>query len=283
MASDLTAARAAKRSMEHTANDTGAKVSALYRQIVGATPSPDAVSNFVRAALPVLRRGHSSAQSLAKAHHRQFRRAAGVKGSVKIPAGAAFNAEQAESSLRFVGFVEPARRDSAVLDLPFVNSAPDKTYDAVDGAAARRVVQSGMDMARAAAEADKAAIGWARVTQGADACYFCSMLESRGMVYDADSFDVVDSRFLENSLPPTVLSGELTAKTHDHCRCVLVPVFSRTSDIQKNADSIYATWKTVQRDYAWLRRSAGVDMIQIWRWYWDGSLASVAEKWAGVG
>ena len=34
MASDLTAARAAKRSMEHTANDTGAKVSALYRQIV---------------------------------------------------------------------------------------------------------------------------------------------------------------------------------------------------------------------------------------------------------
>src|SRR5699024_7108074 len=205
------------------------------------------------------------------------------KGSVKIPAGAAFNAEQAESSLRFVGFVEPARRDSAVLDLPFVNSEPDKTYDAVDGAAARRVVQSGMDMARAAAEADKSAIGWARVTQGVDACSLCSMLESRGMVYDVDSFEVVDSRFIENSLPPTVLSGELTAKTHDHCRCVLVPVFSRTSDIQKNADGIYATWKTVQRDYAWLRRSAGVDMIQIWRWYWEGSLASVAEKWAGVG
>src|SRR5699024_11811375 len=101
-----------------------------------------------------------------KAHHRQFRRAAGIKGSVKIPAGAAFNAEQAESSLRFVGFVEPARRDSAVLDLPFVNSEPDKTYDAVDGAAARRDVQSGLDMARAAAEADKTALGWASVTSG---------------------------------------------------------------------------------------------------------------------
>src|SRR5699024_3852792 len=107
MASHLTAARTPKRSLQHTANDTGAQVSALYRQHVGAAPSPDAVSNFVRDALPVLRRAHSSAQSLAKAHHRQFRRAAGIKGSVKIPAGAAFNAEQAESSLRFVGFVEP--------------------------------------------------------------------------------------------------------------------------------------------------------------------------------
>src|SRR5699024_11002675 len=150
------------------------------------------------------------------------------------------------------GFVEPARRDSAVLDLPFVNSEPDKAYDAVDGAAARRVVQSGMDIARAAAEAAKSAVGWARATPGVDDCDVCSMLESRGMVYDVDSFEVVASRFIENALPPTVLSGELTAKTHDHCRCVLVPVFSRASDIQKNADGIYATWKTVQRDYAWL-------------------------------
>lgn len=283
MPGELTAARAAKRSMEVTANDIGSKVAALYRQIVGTQPSPDSISSFVSAALPVVRRGHSSAVSLAKSYHRQARRAAGVKGAAKIPKGPEFNPEQAESSLRFVGFVEPARRDSAVLDLPFFNSEPETTYDAVDAAAARRVVQSGMDMARAAAEADKKAIGWARVTQGADACYFCSMLESRGMVYSSDSFEFVDERFQENRLPPTVLSGELTAKTHDHCRCVLVPIFSRTSDVQKNADSIYSTWKTIQRDYAWLRREAGVNMIQIWRWYWEGSLASVAQKWAGVG
>lgn len=280
MAGELVAARAAKRSMEYTANDTGSKVAALYRQIVGTQPSPEAISSFISAAMPVVKRGHASAVSLAKVNHRQARRAAGIKGSVRLPSGPAFNPEQVESSLRFVGFVEPGRRDSVTLDLPFFNSEPDTTYDAVDSAAARRVIQSGMDMARAAAEADKAAMGWARVTQGADACYFCSMLESRGMVYSSDSFLVPDMRFEENRLPPSVLSGELTAKTHDHCRCVLVPVFSRASEVQKNADGIYATWKTVQNQYAWLRRAAGVNMIQIWRWYWEGSIALVAQKWA---
>lgn len=283
MANDLTAARAAKRSMERTANDTGAKVSALYRQKVGANPSPERISAFVTAALPIVRRGHNSALSLSRSYHRQARRAAGVKGAMKIPAGPEFNAEQAESSLRFVGLVQPATREGVGMDFPFLNTEPEKTLDAIDNSAARRVVQSGMDMARAAAEADKLAIGWARVTQGADACYFCSMLESRGMVYSVESFEFADLRFEENSLPPAVLSGELTAKTHDHCRCVLVPVFSRNSDIQKNADNLYSTWKVIQRDYAWLKREAGVGATQLWRWYWDGSLASVAQKWSGVG
>lgn len=282
MAGELVAARAAKKSMAYAADDVGSKVASLYRQIVGASPSPETISQFIGSALPVVKRGHSTALSLAKAHHRQARRAAGVKGAVKIPSGPAFNPEQAESSLRFVGFVEPAKRDAITFDLPFFNTEVEKTYDAVESSAARRVIQSGMDMARAAAEADKMALGWARVTQGADACYFCSMLESRGMVYSTDSFTVVDLRFEENRLPPTVLSGELTAKTHNHCRCVLVPVYSRTSEVQDNADNLYSTWKVVQNQYAWLRREAGVDMIQIWRWYWDGSIAGVAQKWAGV-
>ncbi len=283
MAGELAAARAAKRSMESAADDVGSKVSALYRQIVGAQPSPEAISRFVDAALPVLRRGHGMGVSLAKVQHRQARRAAGFRQGIRLPAAPEFNAEAAESSLRFVGLVEPARREGATMDLPFVNTEPDTTFDNVDASAARRVVQSGMDMARAAAEADKDAIGWARVTQGAGACYFCAMLESRGAVYSSESFLVPDLRFEENSLPPTVLSGELTAKTHDHCRCVLVPVYKRDSDVQAHADEIYSVWKVVQRDYAWLRRAAGVGMIQIWRWYWDGSLAQMAQKWAGVG
>lgn len=279
MPGELTAARAAKRSMEYTADDVGSKVSALYSKIVGSQPSPEAISEFVASALPVVKRGHTAAVSLAKDQHRRTRRAAGVKGSVKLPAGPTFNPEQAESSLRFVGFVEPARRERVSFDLPFFNSEPVKTRESVGGSAARRVVQAGMDMARAAAEADKSAIGWARVTQGPDACYFCSMLEARGVIYDVGSFEVANERFRDNAFPPTVLTGELPAKTHDHCRCVLVPVFSRASEIQKNADELYAVWKTVQREYAWLRRSANVDMIQIWRWYWEGSIDQVAQNW----
>src|SRR5699024_12329805 len=117
-----------------------------------------------------------------------------------------------------------------------------------------RRAHAGRGWARAVAEADRAALGWARVAQGADACYFRSMLEARGAVYESNSFEFVAARFEENKMPPAVLSGELVAKTHDHCRCVLVPMFTRQSEVQKNADGIYATWKTVQRDYAWLRR-----------------------------
>lgn len=280
MASDLQAARNAKRSMTSLADDTGSKVAALYSSLVGSQPSPETIAAFVKAALPVVRKGHSSAQALAKVNHRQARRAAGVKGTVKVPAGEAFNAEQAESSLRYIGAVAPAKREEVVFDRPFFNSQPTVTKQEVGAAAARRVVQSGMSMARAAAEADKAAIGWARVTQGEGACYFCSMLESRGMVYSVDSFEVSDFRFEDNSLPPTVLSGELTAKTHDHCRCILVPVYSRTSEVQKSADALYATWKDVQRQFAWLRSATGSNMIQIWRWYWEGNIDEIARKWA---
>ena len=270
MAGELAAARVVKGSIERSADRTGAQVAALFRKHVGDTVSPESISDFVAAALPVVRAGGNSAGSLINSAHRRARRAAGVTGSAPRLTPPEFNAEKVETSLRFIGMVQPAREAGALIEVPFRPSDVEKVYDDIEATAARQVVQMGMDAATSAARKDPRALGWARVTQGAGACYFCSMLESRGIVYTSESFRYSDPRFETNAFPPEVMSGELTAKVHDHCRCILVPVFNRSSDIISNADAIYSVWKRVQKDYGWVRRRFGLDMIQLWRLYWEG-------------
>ena len=270
MAGELAAARVVKGSIERSADRTGAQVAALFRKHVGDTVSPESISDFVAAALPVVRAGGNSAGSLVNSAHRRARRAAGVTGSAPRLTPPEFNAEKVETSLRFIGMVQPAREAGALIEVPFRPSDVEKVYDDIEATAARQVVQMGMDAASNAARKDPRALGWARVTQGAGACYFCSMLESRGIVYTSESFRYSDPRFETNAFPPEVMSGELTAKVHDHCRCILVPVFNRSSDIISNADAIYSVWKRVQKDYGWVRRRFGLDMIQLWRLYWEG-------------
>lgn len=276
---DLSLAQGAKSTLVSAADDVGGKVAALYGGIVGDAVSPESVGEFVRAALPILRRGVTTGGSLANAYHRRARRAAGITSAAPRLSPQTFNAEQAESSLRFLGLVQPAKAQGVVVDVPFTLDDPEKVKDKIEAAASRRVVQSSMDAAVAAARADRQAIGWARVTRGADACYFCSMLESRGTVYSMDSFAASDPRFKENRMPPEILSGELAAKAHDYCRCVLVPVFSRTSSVQQNADKLYDVWKKVQAQYGWLARRRGLSMIDIWRLYWEGRIEDMAAKY----
>lgn len=269
MAGELAAARVVKGSIERTADRVGSQVSALYRKHVGAEVTTEGIAAFVRAALPVVRAGGNSAGSLVNSAHRRARRAAGVTGSAPRLGAPEFNAEKVESSLRFMGLVRPAEQAGALIDLPFRPLEVEKVYDEVGQSAARQVVQSGMDAAVNAAKKDPRAMGWARVTQGAGACYFCSMLESRGMVYSGDSFIESDALFESNAFPPEVMSGEMVAKVHDHCRCILVPIFNRSSDIVSNANQIYETWKRVQNQYGWVRAQYGIDMIQLWRLYWE--------------
>lgn len=277
MAGELETARAAKLSMERVADQTESRVAALYSSIVGDYVDAESITEFVTAALPIVRAGVTSGASLSSAHHRQTRRASGAKGQSKVPKPKAFNTEQAESSLRYLGFVKPAKEAGADLEGGVLLTEPDKVREQVGAGAARRVVQSGMEQARAAAVADRGSIGWARVTQGSDACYFCSMLETRGLVYKKDSFEHSDRQFKDNKMPPEVLSGELVAKVHDNCRCVIVPIYSRGSDIQTNANDMYDTWLKVQRQYEWLARRMGVGMVDIWRWYWEGRIEKIAQ------
>lgn len=82
-------------------------------------------------------------------------------------------------------------------------------------ASERLVLDTGRDTILANVTKDRKALGWARIPEPG-ACSFCLMEAIRGAVYKKNSFDRANARF----------TGSGTAKTHNHCRCQMEPVFS---------------------------------------------------------
>lgn len=94
----------------------------------------------------------------------------------------------------------------------------------IAGAVLRHVQSGSREVMVEGAVRDRVALGWVRVTKG-DPCYFCAMLASRGLenggVYDVDSFDRSDPRFV----------GTGTAKVHDSCGCGMKAVYTQRDEI----------------------------------------------------
>lgn len=89
---------------------------------------------------------------------------------------------------------------------------PQRAQQAVaDGAAAvvRHVEQAGREGMIRLVEADREALGWARVARGGTTCAFCLLLVSRGPVY----------RAMDNAV----------FRAHDKCDCIAVPVYDRNN------------------------------------------------------
>lgn len=84
--------------------------------------------------------------------------------------------------------------------------ALEKAKAKVFAAAARQVLNGGRDVTQDMVDADEAALGWVRVTDG-DPCAFCALLSSRGPVYKTE--------------------GTASFSAHDDCACIAKPVFSR--------------------------------------------------------
>lgn len=273
-----------KRALARQADITTEKVLQLYRDTAAGYLSPEHMELFVRAALPLVKAGMTAAHNVTASAYSRARRAEGARGRFPFPKQRTPNDDQIVSSLKYLGFVAPRRRelDLPSFEIPLTDPQPDTTESHLGGGVGRRVIQQGMDSMLAAQRADQRALGWARVTQGDNrVCYFCSMLETRGPVYKVGSFVESDPRFESNAFPPAVLSGELGAKAHDHCRCVLAPIFTRASDIVTNADEGYGTWLKVQRQYADIAKMLGWDMMRVWRLWWEGRIEEAIEKALG--
>lgn len=84
----------------------------------------------------------------------------------------------------------------------------------------------------------RSAIGYARFTDNKP-CYFCGLLASQGAVYlSKDAFKASDKKF----------HGPGTAKVHDHCRCSLRPVFTKSGDMDERATYFLNIWKDSKPD-----------------------------------
>ena len=144
------------------------------------------------------------------------------------------SAEQlAEAARRHVVMAGHRQMMRAVLDPEFGNYATREEQEELERATSPLTGDESDDDAPAGGGKVRP-VGWARVLQGKYSCGFCIMLASRGSVYSsADAAKYVAAPVGEKSREGGFLSRrartELRKKNprafHEHCDCIVVPVF----------------------------------------------------------
>lgn len=141
--------------------------------------------------------------------------------------------EQMSRSMAYVGPIQArkAMRAGEGFDTEFTPAdARSHVEKQVRGAAVRLSALGGREVVRSTIDGKR--VGYARVT-GWDPCYFCAMLAGRRAVYDEDSFEESDARFV----------GWGRVKVHDSCQCSLIPVTAYTQDQLTQMDYFEKLWK----------------------------------------
>ena len=122
-------------------------------------------------------------------------------------------------------------------------------------------------------------IGWARFTEDSanGPCYFCALLASRGAVYlNENSFDQSNRKIREpirnprgnNRRTRRAFVGDGIAKVHDHCKCMLRPVYREQDAMDPRAKYFLRQYKQMFKDYPWLKKLEGTqDMKQFRKVY----------------
>lgn len=130
-------------------------------------------------------------------------------------------------------------------DLDFLADLDEVMRDAgatAAGAANRNAQMGGRDLLAASSEADRAVVGWARITDD-DPCHFCALLAGRGAVYRSmwaarysgrtgrKARAVAKPDGWEDWSPDRLAAWETSQgldRYHDNCHCTIIPVYSRT-------------------------------------------------------
>ena len=123
------------------------------------------------------------------------------------------------------------------------------------GVVTRQVMNAGRNSTIATAQRDDRALGSLYVTrEDADVCSWCLMLASRGPVFGSDSFTDADRLFV----------GRGTAKSHDHCRCIVKAVFASGSPLLERSHELEKAWREVNWEDGRIKNH-GKDALNAWR------------------
>lgn len=169
--------------------------------------------------------GRREAAALAGGYLVAFRALEGAPGSAAIISGANLSAEALATSLRVTGPVTIKRAVSLGLK---AEQAGRTGLVSVSGAVSRLILNGGRDTIQRSIQADKQALGYARVASGS-ACSFCALIASRGPVYKSSK---------------SAGSGH---SYHDHCNCGVEPVYSRDAAWPDNSRKYEELWKTTTK------------------------------------
>ena len=185
----------------------------VIRQVVALFPALD-LSSFeavdrswpaLEAALRALiAEQYGTSAGLAVNYYDLFRAAEGVGGASTPLLADGLPVEQVATSLRVTGPYTAkhliATRSRQVAEV---------TLARLVGSTTRLALSGGRDTLDRSINADRRAVGWARVLSGGRSCAFCRMLASRGPAYLSEASAGRDRKF------------------HDLCDCQVEPVYSR--------------------------------------------------------
>jgi hypothetical protein len=207
--------------------DTAAITAALVRDVLRVWPLLDLrnINSSWPALLVVLKAIITSRREastvVAENYLRRFRQAEGVTGSLPIVRAPDADDTAMDVSLRATGPASMLR--SLSKGVP-VETASDRALTTVSGAATRIALDGGRQTVVLSVQQDQRALGWMRVIRPG-ACAFCAMLASRGPVYKTSE-----------------TAGDDTNRFHDHCGCVIEPVYSRDTTWPESSRAAERLW-----------------------------------------
>ncbi|QNJ57060.1 capsid maturation protease [Gordonia phage Rabbitrun] len=120
------------------------------------------------------------------------------------------------------------------------------------GSAVQAAMQGGREVAQQEFREDRLVTGFQRITDS-DPCYFCALLAANGpvstrVVYrSANSFSGTNSKFAPNAAFVATGEPDGIAKVHDHCCCVLAPVYEGEFQMTEAARVGGDLWSQVYR------------------------------------
>jgi hypothetical protein len=201
-------------------------------QLVDVHDLRGTLPRFKLAILALVRRYGQGSASLAAQAYRTERSAVGVFGPLTIRPAPLPPPEQVQVAI-----------DWATKSL-WGAPQPDTfttTQTKVLGATEKMVLDVGRHTVIDTTAVDKPARGWARIPRPG-ACSFCALMATRGAVYKEHT-GATNVRGPRNPNAGKAFLGEGQAKFHDHCRCVLVPVFGpyEPSAQIREWDALYAS------------------------------------------
>lgn len=117
----------------------------------------------------------------------------------------------------------------------------------------RHALAGGRDTIEAAVSADRAALGYVRVT-GGKACAFCQMLCSRGAVYKTE----MSAEMANVGHHPRGHRGA-GASYHDGCNCISKPIYRTDDPILARSDTLRRRWSEATQG------TSGADALNAFR------------------
>lgn len=176
---------------------------------------------LIKALIALIRQHSQASRGLALTYYEQMRRLEGITTPFKPTRIELPPAEQVEKTTKWATDALWSTTGGTLPDGDTIQTA----MTVLAAATEQIVLDTGRDQLIANVEQDREAIGFAREAKP-DACWWCSMLATRGMVYaTAYAAGRRDPNAGEAPIGLDDQGKEWVNRYHRNCRCQVVPVF----------------------------------------------------------